>query len=130
YDSITQSVSLGLLGPLADVVPTGVIAFDVGSGNTNQVTFNFNVRPAPGPSVILASTAGSPLEMDILSGTLFTPDSRVTILIDNPRIGSTKTDSTGSFSELFQIPSLPDGDYFVTATDDKGKFDFSVLSIP
>lgn len=128
--SIRQSVPLPLLGPLADEVPVGVRAMDLDTGEFDEASFLFGFDPPPGPLLDMSPLVGDAGTTVNLVGTNFSPLTAVTVLVDDTEVLTTTTVADGSFSASFTFPVLPPDDYFVTARDAAGLFDFSVFNIP
>jgi len=128
-DSISQSLDLNLLGSLADQIPTGIRATNLTTSEFDEANFTWIFRPSPAASVDMQPTTGIPGNPVSLSGTNFSPLSNVSIFIDENLILQTTTSSDGTFTANFIIPTVPAGNYFITAMDDNVLYDFSVLHV-
>src|SRR5262249_55601458 len=129
-DVIEQLVPLSLLGPLADRVPIGVRGTDLIENQVDEVSLVYEFNPLPGPLLEMSPIEGEPGETIELVGSNFSPSASITVRLDDTEMLVTETDENGSFRASFTFPSLPSDNYFVTARDDVGLFDFSVFRRP
>jgi hypothetical protein len=130
FDAIEQSLPLSFLGTLADQVPIGIRAMDRNTEEFDETFFVFEFNPPPGPLLDMSPLFGQVGDTVNVEGTNFSPFSQVRILVDDTEVLITTTLADGSFLASFTFPDLPADNYFVTARDDTGLFDFSVLTIP
>jgi len=128
-DFVEQPVPFTILGPLADRIPMGVRSTNLDTGEVDEALFVFEFGPAPGPLLETSSIetgAGDTIE---LAGQNFSPSNIVRVLLGETEILTAVTDGSGSFSGVFFVPPLSRDIHFVTARDESGLFDFSVLNI-
>jgi len=101
-------------------VPTDtypIMALDVASGDTQSTTFTVE------PRILLTPSQGEWNTEVSVVGDGFSYDSNVTIMFDWIDVTPSTvphTDFLGSFQANFWVPSIPNGTYTVTATDELG----------
>jgi len=101
-------------------VPEGtylIMALDVASGDTQTTTFTIE------PRILLTPSEGGWNTEVSVRGDGFSADTNVTIMFDWMDVTPSpvpQTDFLGSFQASFWVPSIPNGTYVVTVTDDLG----------
>ena len=91
---------------------------------------------APDPTIPATIISISPATVQAggqatVSGDGFSPESPVTISIDNSSISAGKivADGSGRFSTLITLPKVQNGDHSISTQDDSGRTASAVLSI-
>jgi len=109
------SISVSVPPVPTDTYP--IMALDVSSGDTESTDFSVE------PRILLAPSQGEwNTEVSVI-GDGFSGNSNVTIMfdwIDVTPSSVPRTDFLGSFEANFRVPSIPNGTYTVTATDELG----------
>jgi hypothetical protein len=129
FDQITFQIPKSLLQLSADDVPVGVVSQNaMGIQDTTSLVFDADLyldEPA------LNLTQASAFVNDPVNFTLqnLHPNSAFTLTLGSQQVLTGTTDSAGSFSGTFTVPSLPSGSTFLTAQDSTGAFAFNVLDI-
>jgi hypothetical protein len=72
------------------------------------------------PSTSISSSSGYAGQSGSISGTNFSPNSNVISTLGGNTIASSTTDSQGSFTATFTVPSLSPGTYQIQSTDSDG----------
>jgi hypothetical protein len=112
------------------VVPKGRYNVNLSDG-THHILASIIVNP----KITLNPTSGSPASVVVVNGTGFLPLSHISVTIGAEPINVTmyptlKTNSDGSFQQIFFVPDLPDGEYIVNATDITGNSAITRFFIP
>jgi len=128
-DGFEQDLPLSALGALASHVPVAIRCRNLDTGETDEAATILDLVPSAQPVLSLSSFASVPGGLLGVTGTGFTPNASVKILLDNTVLAQLSSSAAGSFTASLTLPQVVAGDYFVTAMDSASQFDFSVLAV-
>ncbi len=110
----TGGYSVNITMPAVPAFTFGITALDVTTGDTNSASFTVQ------PKIILTPEEGSYNDTVTVKGSGFQDVSLITLLFNGMNVTPSPpplTDFLGSFEATFNVPSMPNGTYTVTADD-------------
>ena len=126
---ILVDIPKSLLNLSADDVPVGVVSQNAaGIQDTASLVFDADLYlDEPALNLTQASAfVNDPVNFTIQN---LHPNSAFTLTLGGQQVLTGTTDSTGSFSGTFTVPSLPSGNTYLTAQDATGAIAFNALDI-
>jgi hypothetical protein len=97
------------------------------SGETDETGFTFDLVSGPQPTLSISPVTGKSGDLLTVGGFNFAPRSPVIISLDDANILTTRAREDGSFRAAFPFPTAAPGNYFITARDLQGNWDFSIF---
>jgi len=128
-DGLNQTLPMEMLQPLAEQVPVWIRLDDNTSSDYDEVNFQWQITSPNQPTLELTTTRLEPGQEILLSGYNFTPSSQVEILLDDDLLDTITAEPNGAIAANIPLPVVDFNDFFVTARDVSGSYDFSILEV-
>jgi len=128
-DGLNQTLPMSMILPLADQVPVWIRLDDNSSSDYDEVNFQWQITSPNPPTLELTTTRLEPGQKIFLTGQNFTPSSQVEIFLDDDLLDTITAEPNGAIDANMPLPVVDFNDFFVTARDVSGAFDFSLLEV-